>query len=126
MARDPQTQALIDRLEASRRRLGGEVVALKARLNVPAQIKRQVARRPWAWFGASAGVGLIASRLLRRPRRDKRRKGVVRFLAPTLLTLAKPWLKTLLLREIQRRFVHTSSIPSNSKDSGTRFPLSKP
>lgn len=126
MARDPETQALIERLEASRRRLGGEIHALRSKLDVPARLKQGVGRHPWLWFGLSAAGGVTLSRLLRRPKRDRKTRGsgLLRRLLPMLFTLLKPWLTTLLAREIQRRFGSAATPPERgARLSG--FPLSK-
>jgi hypothetical protein len=123
MARPSETEALIARLEASRQRLGGEITALRSKLDLPARIRRQFGRRPWLWFGASAGLGLVASRMLRRRRRGKkRRRGLVRLLMPLFMGFLKPWLRSLLMRELRQRFLD----PPASPERGTRFPLSKP
>lgn len=122
MARPSETQALIDRIEASRRRLGGEIASLRSKLDVPARVRRQVARRPWLWFGVSAGLGLAASRLLRRRNRGKkRRRGIVRLLLPLLVGVLKPWLRTLVMRQVRQRLLD----PPASFQKETRFPLSK-
>ncbi len=121
MARDSETQALIDRIEASRRRLGGEIVGLKAKLNLPAQFRKQIARRPWLSFGASAAGGLLLAGILRRPRRQKKRRSrLVKWATPALLALLKPWLRSVVTRELQRRFLPAARSP----EMGRRFPLS--
>lgn len=121
MARDPETQALIDRIEASRRHLGHEVASLREKLDVPKQLKLRIARKPWLWFGGSAAAGLLVTLLLRRPRRSKKRKStLLRLMMPAVLALLKPWLKSLATREIQRRFLPEAASP----EKRTQFPVS--
>lgn len=121
MARNSETQALIERIESSRRHLGHEVVGLREKLDFPKQLKRRVVRNPWLLFGASATGGLILSRLIFRPRRDKkRRSGMPRLLMATLPAILKPLIKSLLNREIQRRLHGATQGPTQPD----RFPLS--
>lgn len=121
MARNSETQALIDRIEASRRHLGDEVLVLREKFDVPKQLRRRIAQKPWLWFGGSAAAGLLATLVLRRPRRSKKRKSaLLRLLMPAVLAILKPWLKSLATREIQRRFLPESASP----EKRTQFPVS--
>lgn len=123
MARDSETQALIDRIEASRVRAGAGITGLKEKLDVPARLKREIARKPWLWFGGSAAAGLAVTFLLRRPRREKKRKSrLLKLLMPALVAVLKPYLKSLATREIQRRFLPEPP----SSETRTQFPVSKP
>jgi len=128
MARDPKKRPeaaeLIRRIENSRNELQGHVVQLKRSLDVPSRIKQSVTTRPLAWFGGSLGLGVVASRVLRRKPKKNQKKSVAGFLFTAILTLLKPALKGMLIGELQRRFkVHTSwKMP----DEETQLPLSKP
>ena len=126
MARESEKEALIRRLEASRQQLGVHVAAVRHKLDVPRRVREHVARKPLLWFGGSLGVGLVASRLLRRPRKKTKAKaaGLMGILLPTLVAVLKPLLKHVVTSELQRRLManaHPESTPPE-----TRFPLSKP
>lgn len=121
MARDSETQALIDRIEASRRHLGPEIIGLREKLDVPKQLKRKIRQKPWLWFGGSAAAGLLVTLVLRRPRRAKKRKSpLLQLLMPAALAILKPWLKSLAIREVQRRFMPETASP----EKRTQFPVS--
>ena len=110
-----QTTLLIERIEASRASLGGDLLALRRRLDVPARVKDSIASKPMAWFGGSLGVGLLASLFLKRPRAtatvraERPRRGWMGLILGGAMTLARPALQSWALREIQNRFV----IPRN-------------
>lgn len=121
MARESETQALIERIEASRRNLGHEVIGLREKLDVPKQLKRKIRQKPWLWFGGSAAAGLLVTLVLRRPRRVKKRKSpLLQLLMPAALAILKPWLKSLATREVQRRFMPETASP----EKRTQFPVS--
>jgi hypothetical protein len=114
---------LIRRIETSRSGLGGHVVELKRSLDVPLRIKNSVSSRPLAWFGGSLGLGLVASRLLRRKPRKTRKTRMTAFMFTAILSLLKPALKGMLISELQRRFkVHTTGQEAGEE---TQLPLSK-
>lgn len=123
MARNAQKEALIARLEDSRRHLGSELGSLREKLDVPRRVRTHIAKNPLLWFGGSAGAGLVASRLLRFPRRkkDAKKKSLIAMLVPLVFSLSKPWIRKVATREIQRRFGGAAA-----HDTRTRFPLSKP
>lgn len=128
MARDPKKRPeaaeLIRRIENSRNELQEHVVQLKRTLDVPSRIKHSVTSRPLAWFGGSLGLGLVASKVLRRKPKQNRKKSMAGFLITAILTLLKPALKGILVSELQRRFkVHTAW---KKHDEETQLPLSKP
>lgn len=108
-----QTTLLIERIEASRASLGGNLLVLRRRLDVPARVKDSIASKPMAWFGGSLGVGLLASLLFKRPRATVRperpRRGWMGLMLGGAMTLARPALQSWALRELQNRFV----IPRN-------------
>lgn len=125
MARTSQEkQALIERIEASRNGLAVQVAELRRRFDIPARFGDSVKRKPFHWFGASAGVGLLASHLLRRPWKKKRLPGILGLLATTAFGVLKPRLLQVITSELQRRFMSYAD-PKRSASSGT-FPLSKP
>ena len=128
MARDPKERPevaeLIRRIENSRGELDGHVAQLKRALDVPSRIKQSVTSSPLAWFGGSLGVGLLASRMLRRKPKKAEKKGMAAFLFTAILTLLKPALKGMLVGELQRRFkVHTAW---KNPEPETQLPLPKP
>ena len=127
MARDPKERSevaeLIRRIENSRSGLGEHVAQLKRSLDVPSRIKHSVTSRPLAWFGGSLGIGLVASRLLRRKPKEIKKKGMTGFLITAMLALLKPALKGLLMGELQHRFkVHTAK---KNPEPETHLPLPK-
>lgn len=119
-----EAAALIERLERSRARLGGHLVDLRHALDVPARVKHSIRTKPFAWFGGSLGIGLVASRLLRRPRKPAPRRGFGALIAAAALALLKPFLRSVITSELQRRFIRHSFPPTATPE--TRFPLSKP
>jgi hypothetical protein len=127
MAGDPETQELIERIEASRRQLGSRVQRVASVLDVPARLRDQVARHPAWLFGGSAAVGVALTGLLRRSRRKpKGRFRWLRWILPTVFTALKPWLKSLLIQEMQRRLAAPQETPrqvgkSRSAETRSRF-----
>lgn len=127
MAREPEkrsaeTEALIQRLEASRSSLGDRVVGLRQRLDVPARIKGSVQGKPWLWFGGAMGAGWIVSRILRRPKKTKKsqkKNPFIGFALTTGFAILKPVLRQVVTNELQRRF----TVPNKPPEEG--FPLSK-
>jgi hypothetical protein len=125
MARTSQEkQALIERLEASRNELADQVAELRRRFDIPARFGDSVRRSPLRWFGASAGVGLVASHLLRRPWKKKRLPKIFGILATTAFGVLKPRLLQVITSELQRRFM--SDADAKRSESPGTFPLSKP
>lgn len=114
-----EVEALIRRLEASREGLGEHLTELRHKLDVPARIKGSVTGKPWLWFGGSVGVGFVASRVLRRPRKAKKRGKWLGLLASTGFTILKPTLMRVITSELQRR----SMAHADAKQAG--LPLSK-
>lgn len=123
-AQSPEIAELIRRLESSRKRLGEHALDLRRKLDVPARLKGSISAQPLAWFGGSLGAGLLASTLFRRPRKEKKRRGLIGMLFGLLVTLLKPSLKGFLATELQRRFLNPA--PRKIHPGETRFPLSKP
>lgn len=124
-----QAEALIARLEASRRDAGRELGELRRKLDVPARLRSSLASRPGVWMGGSLGAGFALSRvlksLLRRPKKAAPSTGWMALLLGTLVAAAKPLLRDLALREVRRRFLPSSApLPPSRRE--TRFPLSKP
>jgi len=114
-----EVEALIRRLEASREGLGEHLTDLRQKLDVPARIKGSVQGKPWLWFGGSLGLGYVASRALRRPKKAKKKNKWLGFLLTTGFTIFKPTLTRVITSELQRRFMDHAE----SKQAG--LPLSK-
>ena len=114
-----EVEALIRRLEASRDGLGGHIVELRHKLDVPARIKGAVMGKPWLWFGGSLGAGLVASRLFRRPRKTKKKGKLFGLLFTTAITFLKPTLTRVITSELQRRFM------DHADSKQARLPLPK-
>jgi len=115
--------ALIERIERSRGAVGGHLLEVRRALDVPGRIKHSIRRRPFAWFGGSMGIGLLASRLFRRPRKAVKRSGWSGLLLTGTLALLKPILKGVITSELQRRFIRHAE--GEEHPTETRFPLSK-
>ncbi|MCW1924662.1 hypothetical protein OKA05_19005 [Luteolibacter arcticus] len=116
MAAEPERQALIARIAASRTTVGHEFAVLRHRLDVPARVKDSVMSKPLAWFGGSLGAGLLASFLFkgRKSSSEPVPEKVVRRSLWSLaiggaFTLARPALQTWAMNELRKRFV----IPGN-------------
>jgi hypothetical protein len=117
--RSPEVEALIRRIEASRAGLGGQIVGVRQKLDVPARIKGAVQGKPWMWFGGSLGLGFVASQILRRPRKTKKKGKWLAFAMTTGFALLKPMIRQVITNELQRRLMP----PADPNQSG--FPLSK-
>ncbi len=122
--KNAEAAALIERIERSRGQLGGHLVDLRRTLDVPARVKQSILRKPLAWFGGSLGIGLLASRLLRRPRKSAPRPGWLGLLLTGAVALFKPIVKGVITSELQRRFIRHPEGQSLALE--TRLPLSKP
>lgn len=128
MAREPEkrtaeTEALIQRLEASRSDLGEQVVDLRQRLDVPTRIKSSVKGKPWLWFGGAMGAGLVLGRILRRPKKTKiirKKNPLIGFALTTGFALLKTALKQVVTNELQRRRT------AQNKTTEEGLPLPKP
>lgn len=105
MARVTEKEALIRRLEESRRGMGRQVKSLQHALDIPARLKEQVKKHPLAVFGGSAAGGWVVSKILRRPKKSAPavKKGFWGIVIPFILSVLKPVLQNLLIREVQRR-----------------------
>lgn len=124
MAAAPQKQtveveALIRRLQRSREDLGHHYVELQHKLDLPSRIKHSVRRNPLVWFGGSAGLGLLSTRLFRRPKKAVKKSGKLGFLIATTFTILKPTLTRVITSELQRRFI------GHAQSNERRLPLSK-
>ena len=120
--------ALISRIEASRVHLGGHVVGLREKLDLPKRLKDKAratfSANPLAWFGGSLGAGFFASRLFRRPKKTVKKTGWFAVIASTVFALLKPTIQNLVVRELQRRFVMPQAGAPTMRE--TRFTLPKP
>ncbi len=104
-----EIEALIRRIESSRLSLGGEVRSLRAKLKAPKRWKqklvRAVSRNPLATFGGMAGAGLLLSRLRRRPKAAKRKRGVAGFILGAAFAALKPTLTRFATNELRKYLV---------------------
>lgn len=120
--------ALTARIAASRVHLENHLGALREKLDLPKRLKEKVQStffaNPLAWFGGSLGAGFFASRLLRRPKKAAKKTGWFAVVASTVFALLKPTIQSLVVKELQRRFVTppVGSPPARE----TRFTLPKP
>ncbi|GAA5484405.1 hypothetical protein [Haloferula sargassicola] len=99
------------RIEASRRSLGTEVQSLKSKLHAPSRVvsrvRKTAKRQPLALIGGTVGAGFLLSRLRRRkPKMEKRKRGVVGFLLGALFAALKPTLMRLLTSQVRRSLIH--------------------
>lgn len=100
----PEVERLIARLEQSREQVRRHADGLRECLDVPGRLRKSLRSHPVAWFGGSLGAGMIASRLLRRPRARKARRGWFGPLLGAAFTLSRPLLQQMITSEVQRRF----------------------
>ncbi len=73
-----EKQALIERIEASREQLAGDVACVVEAVDVPSRIRRSIASSPLKFAAGAAVAGLAGSALLRRPLRTARGVGQLR------------------------------------------------
>lgn len=119
-----EVDKLIDRIATSRDSIEIHARELRRKLDLPSRIKQSILSKPLAWFGGSLGAGFVASRLLRRPKKEKKSGGWIVLIFGSLFTLAKPILKNVITSELQRRFMDHAG-PKNTSPE-TRLPLPKP
>lgn len=109
-SQNAEIEALQQRAENARQALRGHYQTLLHRVDVPARLKENITKHRTLWFGASAVVGLLATRLFRRPvareaAAPRKRKGFTSLALGAAFALAKPALKTLVLAEIKKRLI---------------------
>lgn len=124
MAAKSTTSEEIERLirlsAASRSQLAAEVVALKARFDLPTRLRSSVRGHPGAWLGGSLIAGLGTSLLLRRKPAAKARKGWLGWTLPLATSMLRPALKLWLADRLKQQFTprpttdfHKTSIPAS-------------
>ena len=121
-------EALLRRIEASRKLLGDDIAELKEKVNIPKQIKRKIGGsvmdHPMGWFGGAAGAGFLASRLFkRRGPKGAQKKNRRLAIFSILLTLLRPLIEKVITSELQRRFKDHPMVRQFLDQE--RFPLSK-
>jgi hypothetical protein len=111
---NPRIADLIRQAESSREMLLSEVKVLRHRLDVPSRIKGSLGEHPGAWMLGTAGVGLLASLLLRRsPSREERKsRGILSILLGLALTAARPLVKSWLTGQLGGWMARISSGPT--------------
>ena len=87
-SRRDQKQALVDRLEQSRRQLGRDVGALAQSVDVPSRLRKSIAQHPLKLAAGATLAGLAGASLLRRPRAIGRGFGLLRSLFIPSVSLA--------------------------------------
>lgn len=96
-------QELISQMAESRDAIDRGRSAIKEKLNVKKQVTSLVRRKPKAVFAGSAVVGLIATLMLRRPRksRDKKGKTLSKMITGWAFLLIKPAAKKWLTKSLK-------------------------
>lgn len=119
---------LLAEIEASRRRLAGNLSEFGHAMNVRERISEAVRRHPALWIGGAVAAGLliakavIPSRLSRRSARDDHSAvtaakrsfflGLLGFAGKQILRFSEPALKRLAQREIERWSQNRSAFES--------------
>ena len=114
-------EELIARNDAARQSLGGHWQTLRHRVDIPARISNSIRTNRTMWFAGTATVGLLTSLLFRRKApvvvaAPAKRKGLLGLALTTAFAFAKPALKTLLWREVQKRMMPNTRQRSSSND----------
>lgn len=114
-------QELIAQLAESRHVIDQGRAAIKEKLNVKKQISTLVRRKPKAVFASSAVAGLVATLLLRRPRRAKKKasKPLTTVLFGWAMLAIKPAAKKWLTRKAKA--VALAKLGSFSKPQQARL-----
>jgi len=107
---NPEIRELIRSSAAARSCLECEAVALRRRLDIPAQVRESVKNQPFGWLLGSLVAGLTTSFLIRRRPAPARNNGGAksRFLG-LVLTTARPLLKIWLTRQLKQWIAGTLS-----------------
>lgn len=102
----PEIARLLELSAASRSRLGGQINALRQRVNVPAKVLHSLREHPLRWMGGAVATGL-ATTLLLRPRRSTARKSKRPggLLFSLVLSAAIPVLKSWLTDQFKQRLI---------------------
>lgn len=96
LSKNEELERLIRMADASRSVLGGEVLALKHKLDVPSRVKHSLKSHPTGWLFGSLASGLAASLLFRRggsPKSPKKRRSFPVATLGLILTLVRPFAK---------------------------------
>ena len=107
MDRTTQKNQEIERLiragDQARSSLTGEVIALRARLDVPARIRLSLKSHPFAWLFGSIASGLVVSLLFRRKpaRVEKAPRAVSLTILGLILTVIRPMMKVWLTDQLK-------------------------
>lgn len=111
MDRTTQEQQEIERLirvgAEARTCLAGEVVSLKARLDVPSRLRGSLKSHPAGWLFGSVASGLAASLLFRRKssQAQKKPRGLILTLIGLILTVLRPTLKVWLTDQLKNYLI---------------------
>ncbi|MBB5351151.1 hypothetical protein HNR46_001385 [Haloferula luteola] len=101
-----EIEALIGRIEASRRSAGAEISSLRAKLDAPRRAKKHLlqftSKNPIPVFGGMLGAGFLLSRFRRRPKPAKRKRGVLGFILGAIFAALKPTLMRILTAELRK------------------------
>ena len=88
MSKKQDIEQLIQISNRARNILGGEVVSLRQRLDVPARVRGSLKKHPMGWLGGSLVTGFFATSLFRRKPKPKPKETARKGLTGLLLTLA--------------------------------------
>ncbi|MBT8037506.1 MAG: hypothetical protein KJO21_08170 [Verrucomicrobiae bacterium] len=95
-------QELTAELANSRQAISKGRKAIKGQLQVKKQLRQWITRKPKAVFASSIGAGLLATLLLKRPRKAaKPSKKPSHMLLGWILALLKPAIKTWLVTRVK-------------------------
>ncbi len=121
----PEIRKLIQTGDAARAVLGTEIRSLKHKLDVPARVKDSLREHPTGWLGGSLVAGMFTSLLFRRkPKVEKKKKGLAGFLlglaVSGLRPLVKVWLAGQLKNFVASKF-ESGELPSRPPRRVTPF-----
>ena len=106
MSKQQDIEQLILASARARDILGGEVVALRRKLDVPARLRGSLKKHPLGWLGGSLAAGFVATGFFRRkprPRpKETARKGLTGLLLTIAIAAVRPVLKIWLTGQLKQ------------------------
>ena len=127
---EQEIQNLIRQAQASRICLTGEVAVLKAKLDIPARLKKSLRIHPKGWLVGSLTTGFLGSLLFRRGRpssiaRVPKKSGLFLSLLGLALTAARPLAKVWLKDQL-KIYLTAQSVGHLARRIAPRRPIPQP